>query len=134
MERLDCTGRKLLRRLFGYFLLRVCHSEELYAEVDVMYLRMTREGYQHPAPPSKLGRENRLRFFGHVLRKPADRFVHRVLRRLSCSSWKRPPGRKRKFWTEVLKEDLRTLGVDRQFKRDVTFRRILNSDEWIDSL
>ena len=33
-----------------------------------------------------------------------------------------------------MKEDLRTLGVDRQVRRDVRFRRIWNSDEWIDSV
>ncbi|KAK6743846.1 hypothetical protein RB195_010882 [Necator americanus] len=36
--------------------------------------------------------------------------------------------------SEVVKEDLRTLGVDRQFRRDVVFRRIWNSNEWIDSV
>ncbi|KAK6762019.1 hypothetical protein RB195_022928 [Necator americanus] len=65
MERLGCTERKLLRRLLGYFWPRVCHNEDLYAEME---------------------------------------------------------------------EDLRTLGVDRQFRRDVKFRRIWNSDEWIDSV
>ncbi|KAK6745370.1 hypothetical protein RB195_011854 [Necator americanus] len=44
------------------------------------------------------------------------------------------PGRKRKFWTDVVKENLRKLGVDRRFRRDVRFRRIWNSDEWIDSV
>ncbi|KAK6750508.1 hypothetical protein RB195_002466 [Necator americanus] len=67
-------------------------------------------------------------------RRPADRLIQRVLRSLSGSSRKKPTGRKRKFWTEVVKEDLRTLGVDRQFRRDVRFRRIWNSDEWIDSV
>ncbi|KAK6744132.1 hypothetical protein RB195_011066 [Necator americanus] len=56
-----------------------------------------------------------------------------VLRSSSGSSWKKPPGRK-KFWTEAVKEDLKTLGVDRQFRRDVRFRRIWNSDKWIDSV
>ncbi|KAK6727900.1 hypothetical protein RB195_005518 [Necator americanus] len=65
------------------------------------------------------------------LGRPADRLVQRVLK---SSSWKKLPGRKRKFWTEVVKEDLRTLGVDRQFRRDVRFRRTWNSDEWIDSV
>ncbi|KAK6729094.1 hypothetical protein RB195_006254 [Necator americanus] len=60
--------------------------------------------------------------------------VQRVLRSLSGASWKKPPDRKRNFWTEVVKEDLRTLGVDRQFRRDVRFRRIWNSDESIDSV
>ncbi|KAK6736616.1 hypothetical protein RB195_019360 [Necator americanus] len=72
MEKLDCTERKLLRRLLGYF----------------------------------------------WPRGPADRLVQRVLRSSSGSSWKNPPDRKRKFWTEAVKEDLRTLGVDRQFRRD----------------
>ncbi|KAK6727868.1 hypothetical protein RB195_005503 [Necator americanus] len=134
MERLDCMERKLLRRLLGYFWPRVCHNEDLYADIDVVYRRMTRGRHQHLAPPSKAAKVNRLRFFGHILRRPADRLVQRGLRRLPGSSWKKPPGRKRKFWTEVVKEDLRTLGVDRQFRRDVRFRRTWNSDEWIDSV
>ncbi|KAK6749782.1 hypothetical protein RB195_002033 [Necator americanus] len=40
----------------------------------------------------------------------------------------------RKFWAEVVKEDLRTLGMNRQFRRDERVRRILNSYEWIDSV
>ncbi|KAK6763982.1 hypothetical protein RB195_024351 [Necator americanus] len=79
MERLDCRERKLLRRPLGYFWPRVCHNEDLYAEIDVVYRRMTR-GKQHFAPPSKVAKVNRLRFFGHILRRPADRLVQRVLR------------------------------------------------------
>ncbi|KAK6760732.1 hypothetical protein RB195_021978 [Necator americanus] len=116
MERLDCTERKLLGRLLGYFWPTVCHNKDLYPEIDVVYRRMIRGRYHHLAPPSKLAKVNRLRFFGHILRRPADRPVQRVLRILSGSCWKKPPGRKRKFWTEVVKEDLRTLGVDRQFR------------------
>ncbi|KAK6765804.1 hypothetical protein RB195_025615 [Necator americanus] len=67
-------------------------------------------------------------------RRPADRLVQRVLKSSSGLSWKKTPGRKRKFWTEVVKEDLRTLGVDRQFRRDVRLRRTWNSDDWIDSV
>ncbi|KAK6735100.1 hypothetical protein RB195_018348 [Necator americanus] len=122
MERLDCTERQLLRRLPGYCWRRICHNEDLYAEIDVVYRRMTRGKHQHLAPPSK------------VLKRPADRLVQRVLRSSSGSSWKKSPGRKRKFWTEAVKEDIRTLGVDRQFRRDVRFRRTWNSDEWIDSV
>ncbi|KAK6761324.1 hypothetical protein RB195_022402 [Necator americanus] len=95
---------------------------------------MTRGKHQHLAPPSKVAKVNRLRFFGHILRRPADRLVQRVLRSSSGSSWKKSPGRKRKFWTEVVKKDLRTLGVDRRFRRDVRFRIIWNSNEWIDSV
>ncbi|KAK6765531.1 hypothetical protein RB195_025439 [Necator americanus] len=108
MEKLDCTERKLLRRLIGYFWPRVCHNEDLYVEIDVVYRRMTRGRHQYLAPPSKVAKVNRLRFFGHIVRRPAYRLVQRVLRSSSGSSWKKPPGRKRKFWTEVVKEDLRT--------------------------
>ncbi|KAK6748089.1 hypothetical protein RB195_000985 [Necator americanus] len=132
MERLDCTERKLLRRLLGYFWPRVCHNEDLYAEIDVVYRWVTRGKHQHLAP--EVAKVNRLHFFGHILRRPVDRLVQRVLRSSSGSSWKKPPGRKRKFWTEAVQEDLRTLGVERQFRRDVRFRRIWNSDEWIDSV
>ncbi|KAK6764464.1 hypothetical protein RB195_024697 [Necator americanus] len=90
---------------------------------------MTCERYQHLAPPSKVAKLNRLRSFGHILSRPADRLVQRVLTSLSGSSWKKPPGRKRKFWTEVMKEDLRTPGVDRQSRRDASFRRIWVCDE-----
>ncbi|KAK6741450.1 hypothetical protein RB195_009358 [Necator americanus] len=129
MERLNCTELKLLRRLFGYFWPTVYHNEDLCAEIDVAYWQMTHGRYQHLVAPSKATKVNRLRFFGHILRRPADQ---RVLKSSSGSSWKKPPGRKRKFWTEVVKEDLRTLGVDRQFRRDVRFRRVWNSDKWID--
>ncbi|KAK6743865.1 hypothetical protein RB195_010891 [Necator americanus] len=95
---------------------------------------MRRGRYQHFPPPLNLDKVSRFRFFGHILRRPADRLVQRVLRSSSGSSWKKPLGQKRKFWTETVKEDLRTLGVDRQFRRDVRFRRIWNSDEWIDSV
>ncbi|KAK6727189.1 hypothetical protein RB195_005102 [Necator americanus] len=91
---------------------------------------MTRGRYQHLALPSKVAEVNRLRFFVHILRRPADRLAQRILRSLSGSSRKKPPGRKRKFWTEVVKEDLR----HRQFRRDVRFPKMWNSDEWIDSV
>ncbi|KAK6739827.1 hypothetical protein RB195_008366 [Necator americanus] len=129
MERFDFTERKLIRRLLGYFWPRVCRNEELYAEVDMVYRRMTHRRYQHQhlGSQSKVATENRLRFFGHILESPADRLVQGVLRSLPGSSWKKPPGRKRKFWTKMAKEDLRTLGVDRQFRRDVRFRKVWNN-------
>ncbi|KAK6735311.1 hypothetical protein RB195_018483 [Necator americanus] len=96
---------------------------------------MTHERYQRFAPPSKVAKVNRLRFFGHIFRRPARRLAQRVLRSLSGPSWKRLPGRERKFWTEKVKEDqTHSLRVDRQFRRDVRFRKIWTSDEWIDSV
>ncbi|KAK6743901.1 hypothetical protein RB195_010913 [Necator americanus] len=69
-------------------------TEPASAEIDVVY-RCTRGRYQHLVPPSKVARVNRFRFSGYVLRRPADRLVQRVLRSLSGSSSKKPPGRKR---------------------------------------
>ncbi|KAK6752941.1 hypothetical protein RB195_003999 [Necator americanus] len=85
-------------------------------------------------PPSKVVAENRLRFFGHKMRRTADRPVQRALRILPDFSWKRPPDRTITSTTMVVKEEMRILGVDIQVRRDVGFRRIWNSDEWIDSV
>ncbi|KAK6762565.1 hypothetical protein RB195_023333 [Necator americanus] len=41
---------------------------------------------------------------------------------------------KKEFWTEVVKEDLRRLGVNMLFRRDVSFCGIRNSDEWINAV
>ncbi|KAK6756200.1 hypothetical protein RB195_014539 [Necator americanus] len=65
MERLDCTERKLFGRLLGYIWPRVCHNEDLYAEIDVVCRRMTRGRCQHLAS---------------ILRRPADRPAQRVRR------------------------------------------------------
>ncbi|KAK6741253.1 hypothetical protein RB195_009234 [Necator americanus] len=65
--------------------------------------------------------ENDPRFFGHAMRGPSDCLAQAVLKMLPNPNWKRPPGRKRKFWTEVVKEGLRTLGVDKRFDRDAKF-------------
>ncbi|KAK6746128.1 hypothetical protein RB195_012316 [Necator americanus] len=86
MEELDCMERKLCRRLVGYFWLRVCHHEYLYAEIDVVWRRITCGRHQHLALPWKVATENRLRFFGHIPRRPADPFVQHVVRSLSGST------------------------------------------------
>ncbi|KAK6729958.1 hypothetical protein RB195_006793 [Necator americanus] len=116
MEGLDCTERKLLRWLLGYFWSRVCHNEDLYAEIDVVYRRMTRGKHQHLAPPSKVAKVNLLRFFGHILRRPADRLLQRVLR----SSGGGVRARVRAGRSHLAENGSSGL------------RRIWNSDEWID--
>jgi hypothetical protein len=60
-------------------------------------------------PIKDVCRQNRLRWFGHVERKDDDDWVKR------CSGFvvegKRPVGRPSKSWNEVLREDLRELGL-----------------------
>ncbi|KAK6764662.1 hypothetical protein RB195_024838 [Necator americanus] len=90
---------------------RVCHNEDLYAEIDVVYWRMTSGEHQHLAPPSKVAKVNRLRFFGHLLGRPADRLVQRVLR----------------SWVQAGRSHLAENGSS-----GLTW--IWNRDEWIDSV
>ncbi|KAK6762484.1 hypothetical protein RB195_023273 [Necator americanus] len=120
MERLDCTERKLLRLLLGYFWPRVCYNVELCVEVDMVYRRMAR------------GKRQRK----HVTRKSSPLLWSYIkeIGRSPCSTSSEELEEATWPKTDVVKEDLRTLGVDRQFRRDVRFRRMWNSDEWIDSV
>ncbi|KAK6760053.1 hypothetical protein RB195_021537 [Necator americanus] len=93
-----------------------------------------RPEHQNLAQLSEAVMENRIRFFGHVTTIPSGHFVQVVLRMLPDPNWKRPPGRRRKLWTKVMKEDFRTPGVDKQFSRDVRSRRLGDSDGWINSI
>ncbi|KAK6743267.1 hypothetical protein RB195_010494 [Necator americanus] len=86
----------------GYLL-----SHTTYSEVDMVYHRMTPVKHQDLARSSEVVTKNRLHFFVHVIRRPFDRLVQ---------------------VTKVVKEDLKTLGADKQFSRDVKFRRLWNSD------
>ncbi|KAK6754073.1 hypothetical protein RB195_013215 [Necator americanus] len=125
MEKPDCMKRKLLRRILAQFCPMISHNVEIYSEVDMLHRRMTREKHQHVAPPlkySKFSAENRPHFLGHIIRRSSDRLVEIASRMLSDLNCRRPPRRRRKFWTEVVKEDLLELGIERRFKRDVTFR------------
>ncbi|KAK6730951.1 hypothetical protein RB195_007428 [Necator americanus] len=80
--------------LVGYFWAMACHNKELYSEVDIVYCQMTRGKRKlHLAPTSKVVTENRLRFFGHAMKRPSDHRVHVVLRVVPEPSCKRPLGR-----------------------------------------
>ncbi|KAK6728398.1 hypothetical protein RB195_005817 [Necator americanus] len=70
MERLDCTGRKLIRPLLSYFWPSVCHHEDLHVEIDVVYRRMTCGRYQHFALPSKVVFASLVRYIKKTGRSP----------------------------------------------------------------
>ncbi|KAK6764291.1 hypothetical protein RB195_024565 [Necator americanus] len=80
---------------------------------------MTRGKGQYLAQPSEVVMEKRLRFSGHVMGRPSDHLAQVVLTMLPNPNWKRTSGRKRKLWSEVVKEDLRRLGVDRRCERNI---------------
>ena len=62
-------------------------------------------------------RETRLRWFGHVRRRPMDAPVRRC-ETIECLNYKRSGGRPKKSWSEVIKHDLRTLGLVEDMAQD----------------
>jgi len=68
-------------------------------------------------------REVRLCWFGHLRRRPEDAPVRRC-ETIECLGYRRSRGSPRKSWCEVIRHDLRTLGLvddmaqDRKFWRD----------------
>jgi len=55
-------------------------------------------------------RENRLRWFGHVRRRPTDAPVRRV-ERIKLGQVKRAHGRPKKTWMEVIRQDIEAKGL-----------------------
>ena len=55
-------------------------------------------------------RENRLRQFGYVRRKPTDAPVRRV-KRIKLGQVKRARGRRKKTWMEVIRQDTEAKGL-----------------------
>ena len=62
-------------------------------------------------------RETRLRWFGHVRRRPMDASVRRC-EGIECLDYRRSRGRPKKSWSEVIKHDLRTLGLVEDMAQD----------------
>jgi len=55
-------------------------------------------------------REVRLRWFGHIRRRPRGAPVRRC-ETIKCLDYRRSRGRAKKSWSEVIRYDLRTLGL-----------------------
>jgi len=66
-------------------------------------------------------RENRLRWFGHVRRRPTDAPVRRV-ERIKLRQVKRAQGRLTKTWMEVIRQDIEAKG----FSEGI----LLDRNEW----
>jgi len=62
-------------------------------------------------------REARLRWFGHVRRRPMDAPVRRG-ETIVCSNGRRVRGRPKKSWREVIKHDLKSLGLEEDMTQD----------------
>jgi hypothetical protein len=57
-------------------------------------------------PLAELIRDRRLKWFGHVLRKPAEDIAHRVLFAQPPNSWRRRRGGQILIWSDCVKKDL----------------------------
>jgi len=62
-------------------------------------------------------RETRLCWFGHVRRRPMDAPVRRC-ETIECLEYRRSRGRPKKSWSEVIRHDLRTLGLVEDMAQD----------------
>ena len=62
-------------------------------------------------------RETRLRWFGHVRRRSMDAPVRRC-ETIECLDYRRSRGRPKKSWSEVIRHDLRTLGLVEDMAQD----------------
>jgi len=56
-------------------------------------------------------KERRLRWFGHVLRVDNSRTARQAGNTLELRGYKRKPGRPRKNWGDVIKQDLRQMDL-----------------------
>jgi len=62
-------------------------------------------------------REVRLRWFGHIRRRPRDAPVRRC-ETIECLKYRRSRGRSKKSWNEVIRQDLKTLGLVEDMAQD----------------
>jgi len=62
-------------------------------------------------------REARLRWYGHIRRRPMDAPVRRC-EMMECSDYRRSRGRPKKSWSEVIRHDLKTLGLVEDMAQD----------------
>jgi hypothetical protein len=53
----------------------------------------------------------RLQWFGHILRKPDDQLVRRVLNPSPCRGWRCRRGGQLKTWLSTIKTDVELLGL-----------------------
>lgn len=132
-NKLDALERRFLRRILGYFYPNQRHNYELYNDVDRIVRRMSKNKMHKLIRPSQEVAIRRLRWLGHVIRRPHDRLVHLSLRTTAPPDWKRAPGRRRLTWSEAVKKSIDG-AIRLRIKRDELQRQLWNSTEWVEVL
>ena len=109
IDLLERTEMKMLRRLKGVTLRDKIRSESIRNDLGVMSIR------------NKV-RENRLRWFGHVIRKPDEDKI-KVVYKMEVDG-KRKQGRPNLRWRDNIKKDLTDLELDEELANDRSLWRL----------
>ena len=67
-------------------------------------------------------RDARVHWFGHVRRRNMDAPVRRC-EKIDCPDYRRSRGRSKKNWSEVIRHDLKTLGLEEDMAQDTRLWR-----------
>ena len=104
VQRMRVTEMRMIRWICGHTKLDKIRNEVIRGKLGVASIE------------DKL-REARLRWFGHIKRRPRDAPVRRC-ETIECLSYKRCRGRPKKSWSEVIRHDLRSLGLVEDMAQD----------------
>ena len=98
------TEMRMIRWICGHMRLDKIRNEAIRSKIGVTSIE------------DKM-REARLRWFGHIRRRPMDAPVRRG-ETIECLDHKRRRGRSRKSWREVIGHDLKALGLVEDMAHD----------------
>jgi len=104
IQRMKMAKMRIIRWLCGHMRLDKIRSEVIKGKIRVESIE------------DKI-REARLRWFGHIRRRNMDALVRRC-ERLDRPDYKKSRGRPYKSWSEVIRHDLKTLGLVEDMAQD----------------
>jgi len=110
VQRMRVAEMRMIRWICGHMRLDKIRNEVIRGKIGVVSIE------------DKI-REVRLRWFGHLKGRSGDAPVRRC-ETIECLDYRRSRGRPKKSWSEVVRHNLRTLGLvedmtqDRKFWRD----------------
>ena len=106
-QKMRVAEMRMLRWMCGHTRLDRIRNEKIREKVGV-------------APIDEKMRESRLRWFGHVCRRPMDAPVRRIETMELTTQIKRGRGRPKKTWKETIKNDLKYLQLNKEMCNDRT--------------
>ena len=104
VQRLMVAEMRMLHWICGYTRLGTIRNEVIGGKIGVTSIK------------DKI-REARLRWFGHIRRRSRDGPLRRC-ETIECPDYRRSRGRPKKSWSEVVRHDLKTLGLVEDMTQD----------------